>query len=78
MRPAARRTRGGRVMPDRALHATDRETRLRRSLKRLGCELVDAERGHFHIRRGGSKVNETADRLDLAGVEVWIKEHAKD
>ena len=28
--------------------AADREDRLRRSLKRLGYDLVDAERGHFH------------------------------
>ena len=58
---------------------TDREARLRRSLLRLGFQLVDAERGHFHIRRNGSRVNETADLfgLDLAGIESWIKEHAK-
>ena len=49
-------------------HATDREFRLRRSLRRLGYDLVDAERGQFYIRRQGSKVNETADLfiLDLA------------
>jgi hypothetical protein len=29
----------------------DRESRLRRSLKRLGYVLVDAERGNFYIRR---------------------------
>lgn len=61
-------------------HATDpREARLRRSLQRLGFQLVDAERGNFYIRRNGLKVNETADLfgLDLAGVEQWIKEQAK-
>jgi hypothetical protein len=62
-------------------HATsDRKVRLRRSLRRLGYDLVDAgARGHFHICREGSKVNETPDLfgLDLAGVEAWIKERAK-
>ena len=60
-------------------HATARVSRLRRSLLRLGLQLVDAERGQFYIRRQGSKVNETADLfgLDLAGIESWIKEHAK-
>jgi len=62
-------------------HATtdSRESRLRRSLRRLGYDLVDAERGNFYIRREGSKVNETADLfgLDLAGVEQWIREQAK-
>jgi hypothetical protein len=55
---------------------TDRADRLRRSLKRLGYDLVDAERrGRFHIMREGAKVNETADLfgLDLAGVEAWIR-----
>jgi hypothetical protein len=59
---------------------TDRATRLRRPLKRMGFDLVEAEhRGHWHIRREGSKVNETADLfgLDLAGVEQWIRERAK-
>jgi hypothetical protein len=57
----------------------EREARLRRSLRRLGFDLVDAARGHFHIRREGSKVNETPDLfgLDLAGVEAWIRERAK-
>ena len=61
----------------RTVHATS--DRLRRSLRRLGFDLVDAERGHFHIRREGSKVNETPDLfgLDLAGVEAWIRERAK-
>ena len=63
----------------RTAHATDpRESRLRRSLKRLGYDLVDAEgRGHFYIRKEGSKVNETADLvgLDLAGVEAWRREY---
>jgi hypothetical protein len=55
-----------------------RESRLRRSLKRLGFDLVDAERGYY-IRRAGSKVNETPDLfgLDLASVESWIKEQGK-
>ena len=58
--------------------ATAHEARLRRSLRRLGYELVDAERGHFHIRREGSKDNETPDLfgLDLAGVEQWIRDNA--
>ena len=58
----------------------DREARLRRSLRHLGYDLADADaRGHFHIRREGSKVNETPDLfgLDLAGVEQWIRERAK-
>ena len=61
-------------------HATDdREDRLRRSLRRLGYDLVEADRRHFFIRREGSKVNETPDLfgMDLAGVEAWIKERAK-
>ena len=63
-------------------HATsDREDRLRRSLKRLGYDMVVADkRGWlFFIRREGSKVNETPDLfgLDLAGVEQWIRERAK-
>jgi hypothetical protein len=47
---------------------SDREARLRRSL-----------RGHFHICREGSKVNEAPDLfgLDLAGVEAWIRELVK-
>jgi hypothetical protein len=62
------------------IHATDRASRLRRFLTRLGYDLVDAEgRGHFYIRRNGSKVNETADLfgLDLTGVEQWIRAQAK-
>jgi hypothetical protein len=46
----------------------------------MGFDLVVADtRGHFHIRREGSKVNETPDLfgLDLAGVEAWIRERAK-
>jgi len=31
----------------------DREFRLRRSLKRLGCDLVDADAGAFYIRHQG-------------------------
>jgi hypothetical protein len=63
-------------------HATsDREARLRRSLRRQGYDLVEADtRRHFHIRREGSKANEeTPDifGLDLAGVEQWIRERAK-
>ena len=36
----------------RPAHATvtDRESRLRRSLKRLGFDLIDAERGNFYIQ----------------------------
>jgi hypothetical protein len=57
------------------VQATDR---LRRSLRRPGFDLVDAERrGRFQIRREGSKVDETVG-LDLAGVERWIRERAKD
>jgi hypothetical protein len=56
----------------------DREARLRRSLRRLGFDMVVADtRGWlFHIRKEGSKVNETPDLfgLDLAGVEQWIRE----
>jgi hypothetical protein len=54
----------------------DRESRLRRSLRRLGYDLVDAERGNVHIPRQGSKINETADLfgLDLTGVETWIRD----
>jgi hypothetical protein len=61
-------------------HAADHESRLRRSVRRLGYDLVEAAaRGHFHIRREGTKVNETPDLfgLDLAGVETWIRERAK-
>lgn len=60
-------------MPD------NRKARLRRSLRRLGYDLVDAERGTFHIRRQGSKINETTDLfgLDLTGVERWIRERSK-
>jgi hypothetical protein len=60
--------------------SSDRADRLRRSLKRLGYDLIDAERrGIFYIRREGSKVNETSDLfgLDLAGIEAWIRERAK-
>ena len=39
-----------------------RADRLRRSLRRLGHELVDAERG---TRRQGSKINETSDLFGL-------------
>lgn len=50
---------------------TDRADRLPRSLRRLGYDLVDAERQcRFHITREGSKQDETAG-LDLAGVERW-------
>ena len=47
------------------------------ALRRLGYDLVDAERGQFYIRREGCKVNETADLFghDLAGIEQWIKEN---
>lgn len=56
----------------------DRADRLRRSLRRLGYDLVDAERrGRFQIRREGSKVDEAGDLfgLDLAGVEAWIRDN---
>src|SRR5262245_28515075 len=49
----------------RTAHAIDREARPRRSLKRLGYDLVDADRGQFYIRRAGGKVNETADMFGL-------------
>jgi len=56
---------------------SSRADRLRRSLKRLGYDLVDADRrGRFQIRREGTKVDETAG-IDLAGVERWIRERAK-
>ena len=66
----------------RNVHATaDREDRLRRSLRRLGFDMVVADnRGWlFHIRKEGSKVDETPDLfgLDLAGVEQWIREKVK-
>ena len=40
---------------------------------------IEAIIAKAYIRRQGSKVNETADLfgLDLAGIESWIKEHAK-
>jgi len=47
---------------------------------REGAAGTDAgARGHFHICRESSKVNEAPDLfgLDLAGVEAWIKERAK-
>ena len=52
-----------------------RASRLHRALKRLRRRAWQ-----FHIRRSGSKVNETADLfgLDLAGVEQWIREHVKE
>jgi hypothetical protein len=53
----------------------DRESRLRRSMKRLGYDLVDADHGQFYIRREGRKVNETADLF--AGIEQWIRKQAK-
>jgi len=56
---------------------SDRTDRLRRSLRRLGYDLVDAKRrGRFQIRREGTKVDETAG-LDLVGVEQWIRGRAK-
>jgi len=56
-----------------------KESRLRRSLKRMGYDLVDAEAGEFYIRHQGSRVNEIADLfgLDLAGIEQWIREQPK-
>jgi hypothetical protein len=51
-----------------------RESRLRRSLKHLGYDLVDAERrGRFQIVCDGTKVDETVG-LNLAGVEQRIGE----
>jgi hypothetical protein len=66
----------------RAAHDTaNREVRLHRSLKRLGYDLVEAERSYFHIRRAVSKDHETPHLfgLDLAGVDAWIREqvHSK-
>jgi hypothetical protein len=65
------------VAASRMTYATaDRADRLRRSLKRLGFDLVATERrGRFHITREGSKVDEAS--LDFAGVEAWIRERAK-
>jgi hypothetical protein len=58
---------------------SERESRLRRSLRRLGFEMVEAERGAFYIRLEGCKVNETTDLfgLDLAGVEQWMRKQAR-
>jgi hypothetical protein len=59
---------------------SSRADRLRRSLKRLGYDMVDAERrGRFQIRREGSKIEEGGDLygLDLAGVEAWIRTQAR-
>jgi hypothetical protein len=82
--PPASLTLDGKLVSEDASSRTgatsDREARLRRSLRRLGYDLVEAgARGHFHIFQEGSKVNETPDLfgLDLAGVEAWIKERAK-
>lgn len=36
----------------------DREFRLRRSLKRLGYDLVDADAGAFYIRHQGSMLTD--------------------
>ena len=56
-----------------------REARLRRSLKRLGYELIDAGAGQFYIKHKGSQVHATSDLfgLSLGDVEEWIKERAK-
>jgi hypothetical protein len=68
-------------MPGHEPRSADREARLRRSLRRLGYDMVVADnRGWlFHIRREGSKVNETPGLfgLDLAGVEAWIRKQAQ-
>jgi chromosome condensin MukBEF MukE localization factor len=65
----------------RVAHATvnDRESRLRRSLRRLGYDLVDAEAGQFYIRHQGTRVHATSDLfgLSLDGVEQWIREQPK-
>ena len=62
----------------RVAHATtdSRECRLRRSLKRLGYDLVDAEAGQFYIRHQGTRVHATSDLfgLSLDGVETWIRD----
>jgi hypothetical protein len=56
---------------------TARADRLRRSLRRLGYDLKDADRrGRFLIRREGTTVDVAAG-LDLAGVERWIRERVK-
>ena len=63
----------------RTTHATDRELRLQRALRRLGYDLKAAERrGRFDITQRGSTVETTGDLfgLDLAGVEQWIRERA--
>jgi nucleoside-triphosphatase THEP1 len=56
-----------------------RESRLRRSLRRLGYDLVDADAGQSYILHQGSRVHATSDRfgLSLDGVEAWIREQAK-
>ena len=63
-----------------ALHvnatAADRESRLRRSLRRLGYDLAEAGRGRWYVRKEGSKANVSAG-MDLAGVEAWIREKVK-
>jgi hypothetical protein len=48
----------------------DRESRLCRSLNRVGYELVEADAGQFYIRREGSKVNETCDLFGLCHAGV--------
>jgi ribosomal protein L27 len=57
----------------------DRESRLRRSLKRLGYDLVEADAGQFYIRHRGTRVHATSDLfgLSLDGVEAWIREQTK-
>ena len=54
----------------------DREARLRRSLKRLGYELADADGGQYYIRHKGSRVHTTSDLfgLSLDQVEAWIRD----
>ena len=44
----------------------DRGARLRRSLKRLGFELVDADGGQYYIRHQGRTVHATADLFGLS------------
>ena len=53
----------------------DRESRLRRSLRRLGYDLIDAEAG-FYIRHQGSRVHATNELfgLSLDQVETWIRD----
>jgi hypothetical protein len=62
--------------------AKPREDRLRRSLKRLGYELVDLDVGEacYCIRRDGRRLHEAESDLlglSLGDVEKWIKQQAR-